>query len=150
MRPITDIPAHLAACSIPEPNSGCLLWTKGLNRDGYAFVKVRGKVRGAHRLAWEMAHGPIPDGMCVCHKCDVPSCINPGHLFLDTQLGNIADMVAKRRHAKGTAKRSAKLTDEQALAIRADKRPQRTIAAEYGVDPSTVCRTRRQEQWGHI
>lgn len=76
----------------PEPMSGCWLWTGNLTH-GYAAL---GKKR-IHRLMWEREHGPIPQGLYVCHKCDVPLCVNPSHLFLGTQKDNIQDMIQKGR-----------------------------------------------------
>jgi hypothetical protein len=68
----------------PCPESGCWLWTAALLKDGYGGFKVERKMLRAHRFAWERKHGPIPKGMVVCHKCDVPGCVNPDHLFLGT------------------------------------------------------------------
>ena len=83
-------------------DQGCKLWTGArIKRYGYGQfgVKVDGKwgMRRAHRVAWEIAHGPIPDGLCVLHDCDVTNCVNPAHLFLGTQTQNMADMRAKGR-----------------------------------------------------
>ena len=93
---------YLDARSIPEPNSGCHLWLLSLNSKGYANAKHNEpKITTAHRLAWAAANGPIPDGMLVCHKCDVRSCINPNHLWLGTDADNIADRDAKGRTSRG-------------------------------------------------
>ena len=75
----------------------CWEWTDGCDGDGYGVVGAGGKTVRAHRVAWEVAHGPIPDGVHVLHQCDNPPCINPAHLFLGTQADNMADKVAKGR-----------------------------------------------------
>lgn len=92
--------ARLARCSSPS-DSGCLIWNKGKNDYGYGSMRVNGRTRGAHRIAWVCARGPIPEGLCVLHKCDVRACVNPEHLFLGSRAENIADMTAKDRQAKG-------------------------------------------------
>lgn len=82
----------------PEPNSGCHLWTAHCNREGYGTFKLEGKKARAHRVAWEIANGPIPDGLHVCHTCDVPECVNPSHLWVGTNTDNMRDCVKKGRH----------------------------------------------------
>lgn len=80
--------------------SGCLLWIGSKHRDGYGFISAkRGGAELVHRVAWRLAHGPIPAGLYVCHKCDVPACFNVEHLFLGTQSDNMIDMVRKGRWA---------------------------------------------------
>ncbi len=65
-------------------------------------VHIRYKNQYAHRVAYELATGPIPEGMVVCHRCDTPACINPDHLFVGTQQDNIADMHRKGRRVYAT------------------------------------------------
>jgi hypothetical protein len=75
---------------------------------GYGRVTHEGKQWAAHRLAWTLAHGPIPDGMLVLHHCDNRACWNVEHLFLGSQADNMADMVAKGRHANQAKTHCAK------------------------------------------
>lgn len=83
--------------------SGCLEWTGYTNVRGYGRIAFNGRTVGAHRLAWELVNGPIPDGMNVLHHCDNPPCCNVGHLFLGTHADNSADMVAKGRQRNQNA-----------------------------------------------
>lgn len=96
----------------------------------------------AHRLAWSFANGPIPDGMCVCHRCDNPPCCNPAHLFLGTEADNRADKMAKGR-ARGPGPR--KLTDQATIAaIVSDRRAHRSIAGDYGVSQTLISKIKRR------
>jgi HNH endonuclease len=79
----------------------CLLWTGTINSNGYGVFRYEDKTQGAHRVAWLFTHGPIPEGMSVCHRCDTPLCVNPDHLFLGTHQDNMADKIAKGRQVRG-------------------------------------------------
>ena len=90
---------------VPEPNTGCWLWTEYCNEWGYGRLRVNGKKMLAHRASWETFIGPIPDGLRVCHHCDTESCINPDHLFTGTDKDNVHDCIKKGRFKGGrTAK----------------------------------------------
>jgi hypothetical protein len=85
--------------------TGCWLWLlvcfKDGFKDGYGRIQFRKRSHKAHRIAFLVFIGDIPEGMCVLHHCDVPNCCNPDHLFLGTNEDNVAAMVAKGRQAKG-------------------------------------------------
>lgn len=82
----------------PEPNTGCLLWTGSLFKNGYGQCRMRGECK-AHRVSWVLTYGTIPRSKLVCHRCDIRSCVNPAHLFLGSQKDNIQDAVRKKRMA---------------------------------------------------
>ena len=85
----------------PEPNSGCWLWTGFCHPRGYGMFRSRfGKNEQAHRMAFMLFIGPIPDGSLCCHACDGRSCVNPDHLFLGDEQANASDMVSKGRYPK--------------------------------------------------
>jgi hypothetical protein len=94
----------------PEPMSGCLLWTAALNNKGYGVTGLMSKHMYAHRVAWELIRGPIPEGLCALHRCDVPSCVNVEHLFLGTKAENSRDMAEKGRAWSPMAVANAKKT----------------------------------------
>ena len=153
--------AH-AARIMPEPNSGCWLWLGAVHgRMGYGSVTVSNprRTEQAHRLAWREYFGEIPRGMLVCHRCDVPTCVNPSHLFLGTPSENSMDCARKNRNvaqckrhlmARGARHGRARLTQHQVLLIRSDSRSNAQIASEFGVSYQTVGRIKSGELWSHV
>jgi len=110
-----SLQARFEAKIYREPATGCWLWT-GANRGKLKYGIIRstrtksnpkGRYLAAHRVAWELYRGPIPDGILICHTCDVHQCVNPSHLFLGTHLDNARDAIAKGRRP------SIKLTKSQ-------------------------------------
>ena len=94
---------RLAYHTKADPLSGCLIWQGALNSDGYGRAYFHGRDYRAHRWAWIIKHGRIPDDMVVCHRCDERRCVNTDHLFVDTHSANMSDMTAKwhRRRTLG-------------------------------------------------
>lgn len=138
---------RIAYYSTPAPN-GCIEWRGSKDRDGYGQINGR----RAHRAAYELINGPIPDGMVVLHSCDNPSCINPKHMKIGTQRDNVHDMLNKgRRHSsKGARNSSAKLSEKDVLAIRNDPRILRDIAKDYGISISLASQIRLRQAWSHL
>lgn len=155
-----SVEERLAAYSERNEN-GCLIWKRRRDRNGYGVIAYRGVARLAHRVAYEVACGPIPDGLMVCHHCDTPACVNPDHFFLGTAADNAADMVSKGRHNPkyGADHWRTKLTNGQVLSLVEEARSARRgeindIAMRYGVSHSHVCKLRnglrRQKACGAI
>lgn len=84
-----DLAARLEQYSVPEPNTGCLLWAGGLIPAGYGMIKVAGRGQMAHRVSYELNVGPIPEGLVLDHLCRVRSCIEPRHLEPVTNAENL-------------------------------------------------------------
>jgi hypothetical protein len=148
----STIARRLEFFSIPEPNSGCLLWLGRVRTNGYPQINVDGASRAAHRVALEQKLGrPLLPGEFACHKCDVKICINEDHLFPGSHADNMADMKAKRRAAHSYKPWTSPLTAAQVIAIRADKRlPYRLIAADYGINSRTVSDIKLGKRWAHL
>lgn len=105
---------------------------------------------GAHRVAYETEHGPIPKGALVCHSCDNPACVRPDHLFLGDQPLNMADMSLKGRAARGEKNYNAKLSADDVRAIRSDRRSNVHVALDYGVSPHTISKIKHRRLWAHV
>lgn len=140
---------------------GCWLWTASLDSSGYGHIAEGRKLRLAHRLSWEIHFGPIPNGLLVCHECDVRSCVNPGHLFLGTNTDNMRDMSAKgRSHAprksmqparQGESNGRAKLNGAQVRELRrlyaSGDYTLTQLSVPFGVSFSTVHRAISGRGW---
>jgi len=82
----------------PDRNTGCWIWNASLNEKGYGKFWNGKETAGAHRYSWQREfRTPIPSGMCICHTCDTPACVNPSHLFLGTKKDNWQDCLSKGR-----------------------------------------------------
>jgi DNA-binding XRE family transcriptional regulator len=126
------------------PDGDCWIWTGRLEH-GYGRQSYKGKIYKAHRLAWMLTNGAIPDGVDVCHRCDRPACVKPEHLFLASHLDNMRDMVAKGRSAPiskpGARNPWAKFSDAEVLEIRRARAAGvlvQDLADRYGVSRRTI------------
>lgn len=147
-RSLSRLASDLSLNSIAK--DGCLEWGGSVNNSGYGkfFSTLLGE-SSAHRVAYRVAFGDIPDGMYVCHRCDNRRCVKPEHLFLSSHLGNMRDMADKGRAHRflGSSNPQAKLSSDQIKAIRDDARKQSLIAVDYGVSQSQVSRIKTHARW---
>ncbi len=104
----------------------------------------------AHRFAWMLCNGEIPDDMVIMHSCDVPLCVNPNHLKAATQAENVADRDAKGRTARGENHGASKLTDMQAKFIKRSSKPTQVLANRFGVHYTTVMKIKQGVNWAHV
>ena len=149
--------------------SECWLWLAATDRDGYGQFTYNGKQQRAHRISWILHNGEIPDGMFVCHRCDVPGCVRPDHLFIGSVKDNAEDCNAKNRQAsgmthgsytrpenrpRGTNNGKSKMMDSAIIEMRemyaTGNWSQSDLAVKYGVTQVTVSHIVRGKGWTHV
>jgi hypothetical protein len=168
------IPAPERFWAKVQQGDGCWLWTGARRtRKGAEYGRFSpspGQIVGAHRYAYELAHGPVPAGMCVLHRCDVPGCVRVDHLFLGTQRDNVLDAARKGRFPtgdrhpmrrrpwathppRGAAHPMTHLSDGDVRAIRAAAAAgvrQRVLAARYGLSEAAISLLVHRKTWQHV
>jgi hypothetical protein len=150
-----------------EKSPECWIWTACVGQFGYGKFGVAGSTVAAHRYSYELAYGPVPEGLCVLHRCDNRRCVRPEHLFLGTRADNTADMVAKQRAACGNRHGSrtqpqrtargervagCKLTAENVrqIFLRGATEFQADLAAEFSVSQSAISAILTRKRWLHV
>ena len=141
----------------------CWVWTGGRQTVGYGRINVKGRYFGAHRVAYELTNGPIPDGVghhgaCVLHSCDNRLCVNPAHLSVGSHAENMADRDAKNRQRgvsqPGAKNPNARLSAEAAQTIRFLRRSTLltapVVAKLFGVTRQTVHRVVTRQAWADV
>lgn len=141
---------------MPITESGCFLWIKSVDKNDYGMIHLPHKKRKgnrAHRYSYELFKGDIPKGLCVLHKCDIPSCVNPDHLFLGTNRDNNIDKVSKNRQPQGTRTNKAKLTEE----IVSNIKPElisgiyyKVLSKKYNIGNNAIYNIMKGKTWKHV
>jgi hypothetical protein len=144
--------------------SGCWLWTGAFTEKGYGVAWDGKRTQKAHRVSYMLKHGRMPT-QCVLHKCDVPNCVNPDHLFVGTRLENNRDMIQKgRRVVGGTHSRDgykvgeehsgSRLTEGDIKSIREEYASGTTsysrLSAAYGLSIGHTYRIVNRKAWKHV
>lgn len=136
------------------PNGDCWLWTGAVDTPGYGAVGWYGKKRNTHRVAYELANGPIDRNMDICHRCDVRLCCRPTHLFAASRLENVHDSIRKGRHTKGENCGSAKMSEPLVkLLILVHERLQMgstEISRVTGINRHTIESVLNGKNWKHL
>ena len=137
---------------MPEPNSGCWLWTSTLTSKGYGSFHLNKYNRQAHRVAWQLYRGEIHSGLDVLHDCDVKCCVNPNHLHLGTAHDNAVEAVARGfwPDQKGESNGNVKLTALLVQEIRNSTGNYRYLADQYGISKTQIGNIKQRIQWNHL
>jgi len=142
--------------TVGKLKTDCWEWKGTINKvHGYGYIMINRKMYRAHRLAYELFVGPIPEGLCVCHHCDNKACVNPNHLFIGTNQDNVDDKVQKGRQykPKGEEHSQSKFNNEQIKEICKQVKmgeTQAKVAERFNVHPSAISRIVNHKRWDHI
>ncbi len=150
-------------------DDACWPYLRRCDKGGYGVMRRNYRHDRAHRIAYQLTHGPIPPGMCVCHTCDNPPCCNPMHLWLGTHAENVQDRMLKGREARGdrssyrlhpdsysrgSARYNARLTEAKVVAMRARYTEAGVLladlAAEFGCSIPTAHNVVARKSWKHV
>ena len=134
-----------------EKTGGCWLWL-GNKRYGYGLIRMGAAGKGgmAHRISWQLHNGVIPRGSYVLHRCNNPTCVNPDHLYLGTQLDNIQQAKREGRMRRGETQGTSKLKESDVTNIRILDLPRQKLADLYGVSYMQIKNIKTRKHWTHI
>jgi len=155
MPTITDPTRFWSKVDLRANQNICWEWKTGRNKAGYGTFTYKGLDYTSSRVAYYLFNVADPGDMLVCHHCDNPSCCNPKHLFLGTELDNTTDKINKGRavYVRGEDSGNAKLTEQDVYRIRylyANGASLQKIANEYNIGQNTVIRIHTRANWSHL
>lgn len=134
-----------------EKTDTCWLWRGNISNVGYGTITVEGVTKYVHRVAYELAHGPIPEGLSVLHQCDVRACVNPEHLRVGSAQENAVEAASRGR--RGSRAGHSKLTEEKVREIKELLRlgwKYTRISKLYGVTHGTIWHIALGKTWSHV
>jgi hypothetical protein len=144
--------------NLPESDK-CIIWKGRLDRKGYGTLSVKSIKMKAHRFSYQKYIGEISEGLCVCHSCDNPSCVNPKHLWLGTSQENIMDKISKGRDIDppkllGELNYNSRFNEETIKLIRKEHKESKTsftdLARRYGVTRCAISLIVKRKTWKHV
>ena len=138
-----------------DKSGDCWVWMASIDSSGYGHLGIDGKTARAHRVSWVLAHGPVPDGLYVLHRCDNRKCVNPEHLFLGTHSDNMRDMKVKGRQISrcGEAHPLAGMTDATAWLIKGLRRAGfslQELSKRFEVSVPVISSIANGRTWRHV
>lgn len=147
---LSDVARILEEKTERVTETGCRIWNGRIALNGYGTLIFNGKTIYAHRAAYLVEHGELPEAPMIRHKCGVRCCTEPTHLEPGTARENSMDMVRHGTMPYGDKGSRSKLTEIQAKSILSDARTNLEIAKDYGVSPSQVSRIKSGKRWPHL
>lgn len=150
-------PAERILEKVIKTDVGCWIWTGSVTNsskpsNSYGNVIYKGRLTPAHRASYQEFKGEIPVGLLVLHRCDIPLCVNPDHLFVGSQSDNMYDMTNKNRHPYTEAEEHhrSKLTNDQVREIRGSLLSHGKMAKEMGVTKRTIINVRQMKVYRSV
>ena len=140
---------------IPITESGCWIWTGGSDKRGYGKFWMGDRYESSHRASYLLHKGLIPDDKLILHKCDIPACVNPEHLYCGTYSENTRDAIKRNRYnrfsrVRGENHGRAVLTEIQVIEILKSKERTADLSRKYNVNFMTISCIRKNKSWKHL
>lgn len=124
----------------------CWLWQASTMTSGHGYFDQT----SAHRIAYELEHGEVPDDAHVLHKCGTRHCVNPRHLYVGSHDDNMQDRLDDGNYARGEAATRGKLTVDEVRQIRSADATYGELADQYDVSKRTINDIVNHNTWTHI
>ena len=135
---------------ISHHKNGCWIWAGSKDKVGYGYFSIKGKTLKSHRVSYYIYKGEIPEKMMVCHSCDMPSCVNPEHLWIGTAKQNMQDRDRKMRGLHGERNHRSIMGEHLVIYIRNSTLGVSELARNYGVSIGAISGIKKRRTWKHV